>query len=106
MPFEQLCLEYIHSSIFQCLVNVKVIYPISDALLVFAFHSFIIFIHKIALFLAMHFAHANTQGPFGTIGYNPCSETIDRQRDSNLLRTNEPNYQNQFCKLVLTEYTQ
>jgi hypothetical protein len=51
-------------------------------------------------------AHADTQGPFGTIGDNRRSEPIDRQRDSHSLRTNEPNYQNQFFKLELNEYTQ
>jgi hypothetical protein len=41
-----------------------------------------------------------------TFGKNRSSEPIDRQRDSNLLRTNEANYQNQCYNVELTEYTQ
>ena len=38
VPFEPLCLEYIYSSIFRCLLNVKVIHPKAYALSIFAFH--------------------------------------------------------------------
>ncbi len=50
-------------------------------------------------------AHADTQGPFGNIGDNRRYEPIDRQRDSNSLRTKDANYQTQFSFVILTEYT-